>query len=74
MQLSISDAIMLLSYLFQGGKEPKCLDSADVDDSGGLDLSDVVYLLNRLFLGGAEIPQPRQLGVDPTADGLSCNV
>ena len=74
-KFELTDAIMLLSYLFQGGKEPKCLDSADVDDSGGLDLSDVIYLLTHLFQGGKAPPAPYpDFGVDSTADGLGCNI
>ena len=69
---NISDAIVVLSYLFLGGSVPGCLDAADTDDTGRLDLSDAVYLLNFLFLGGATPPEPGDCGLDPTDDGLSC--
>jgi len=71
--LDLTDAIVILIYLFQGGKAPPCLDAADVDDTGDLDLTDGIYLLGYLFVGGREPPSPLDApGPDPTADELSC--
>ena len=49
--VDLSDGVLILQYLFQGGRELDCLDSGDADDSGSLDLSDAVYDFNYLFLG-----------------------
>jgi|GEM_PF-4368899 len=72
-KVELTDAVVLLGYLFQGEAEPSCLKAADVDDDGKLSLSDSVYLLGYLFRGG---PAPRspfsELGIDPTLDDLSC--
>ena len=72
---AITDAIVVLNWLFQGGPEPGCRDAADSDDSGVLDLTDPIRLLDFLFRGGPEPPAPgtAACGEDPTADELvSC--
>ena len=38
----ILDAMFVLEHLFRGGREPRCLKSADVNDDGSVDLSDAV--------------------------------
>jgi hypothetical protein len=38
--IDLSDAVFVLGYLFQGRQEPLCLDAADANDDGDLDLSD----------------------------------
>ena len=53
----------------------RCLDAADANDDGELDLSDGIFTLNRLFLGGAAPPEPSEAcGSDGTADELSCEI
>ena len=50
-----------------------CLDAADVDDSGRVDLTDAIGLLQFLFLGGAGPRSPFPgCGADPSEDGLGC--
>ena len=56
--VDLSDGVLILQYLFQGGRQLDCLDSGDADDSGSLDLSDAVYDFNYLFLGGRPPPAP----------------
>jgi len=71
--VDLSDGILILQYLFQGGLQLDCLDAGDADDSGDLDLSDAIYEFSYLFIGGAPPPAPfAACGDDPTADGLSC--
>jgi formylglycine-generating enzyme required for sulfatase activity len=71
--VDISDAIATLSYLFLGHAPPTCLSAADTNDDGALDISDGVTLLSYLFVGQASLPPPfAECGLDPTADGLSC--
>lgn len=72
----MSDAQHILSYLYLGGSPPSCLDAADVDDSGALNIVDPIFLIQHLFLGGVSLPGPRGApGVDPTPeDPLGCLV
>lgn len=74
--VTIADPVQLLSYLFLDPLlEPRCLDAADGNDNGQLDISDAVFLLQHLFLAGAPqppAPGPVTCGVDPTPDTLGC--
>jgi hypothetical protein len=57
--------------LFGGESTIACLDAADCNDDGTVDISDPIYLLGYLFLGGVAPPAPHPgWGVDPTADAL----
>jgi hypothetical protein len=71
--VNITDAIATLGYLFLSGTEPPCIDAADADDSGSLDLTDPIYILDHLFRGGPAIAPPFPgPGSDPSEDDLSC--
>jgi regulation of enolase protein 1 (concanavalin A-like superfamily) len=71
--VEITDAVVLLDYLFLGGTAPACSKAADADDSGELDITDPVYVLDYLFLGGPAPPAPFPgRGTDSTPDGLPC--
>jgi hypothetical protein len=62
----------MLAYLYQGGAL-ECLDAADVDDNGKLEITDPIRLLTYLFLGGSPPPAPfPETGMDPTQDSLDC--
>jgi uncharacterized repeat protein (TIGR03806 family) len=68
----IPGALGILRHLFAGG-ELSCLDAADADDSGALDLADAIFVLRFLFQGGAPPPSPHPgCGPDPTEDALGC--
>jgi hypothetical protein len=54
----ISDAIVVLEYLFTGSQSLFCLDAGDANGDGDLSISDPIYLLSYLFQGGGEIPPP----------------
>jgi len=71
--INISDAVVILMYLFAGGSA-SCLDAADVDDSGGTDLADAIRLLMYLFADGPAPAAPfPACGLDPTpADAVDC--
>lgn len=73
--LDQTDCIDTLFHLFLGEPPPACLDAADSNDDGAIDISDPIYGLTFLYLGGQSIPAPGHLkcGIDPTADGLGCD-
>ena len=67
----ISDAITLLRCQFVDGPCPSCLDAADFNDDGRINISDPSYLLNWRFLGGAPPPPPfPDCGMDETRDSI----
>ena len=72
-QISISDALMLRRWLFNGDRAPTCLDAADFSDTSAIDLTDAIYNLSFAFLGGKppQAPFPN-IGPDPTPDTLGC--
>jgi len=72
-ELDITDAIVILQYLFLGGSGVDCPDAADVDDGGSVDIADPVRLLDFLFRGGTEPPAPfPEPALDPTDDDQTC--
>jgi len=62
-----------LPLLFLGDNAPPCEKSADVDDSGQIEITDGIVLLGWLFLDGTlpSAPFP-ECGFDPTGDVLLC--
>ncbi len=72
-QLDISDAIVILNYLFSGSVTVNCQKSGDVNDDGALDVSDGIAVLLHLFVDGPPPASPfGECGLDPTADLLGC--
>jgi hypothetical protein len=73
--LNLTDAIITLRYLFQGGLAPTCLESADTNDDGAINLTDPLVALRFLFQGQASPSAPYpEVGQDPTPDSLGCQV
>jgi hypothetical protein len=71
--MEIADAIFTLSYLFVSGPAPSCLDAADTNDSGAVDIADAVTTLGHLFASRGPLPPPfDECGIDPRADALDC--
>jgi hypothetical protein len=71
----ISDAIVILGYLFLGLPATTCLETMDTDDSKVIDITDAIYFLSFLFLGGRAPPPPfPDCGIDPTDDALTCEL
>ncbi|MBI4600527.1 MAG: hypothetical protein HY721_01065 [Planctomycetes bacterium] len=70
--VSITDAILILRWLFAGGGVPVCEDAADVDDLGSVEITDAILVLDWLFLGGEEPlrPGPFECGGDDLPDEL----
>lgn len=75
MEHNITDAIRILEGVFQDASRLDCLDAADVDDDGFVEITDAVYLLRNLFSVGPPPPAPYQeCGEDPTDDdGIGCD-
>ncbi len=68
-QRDISDAVVILNYLYTGGAELSCADAADSDDNAIVELSDPVFVLSYLFRKGTDFPEPMsELQEDPTKD------
>ncbi len=57
-QISISDAVFLINYIFAGGPAPVPLLSGDADCSGAISISDAVYLINYIFAAGPAPCEP----------------
>jgi hypothetical protein len=65
--VDLNDGVNILAYLFLGVSVPDCLDAADVNDNGVVEMSDYTYLVNFLFDGGPAPPAPfPDFGNDPT--------
>ena len=72
--VNISDAVVILGYLFLGDDPVECLDAGDANDSGTINVADAAYSLNFLFRGGMIPPPPfPNPGLDPSDDQLSCD-
>ena len=50
--INISDAVLLLNFLFVGGAAPVCEPLVDTNTDGSVNLSDAVFLLSFLFVSG----------------------
>lgn len=72
-RLGLTDAVVLLEHLFEGGVTLKCSDAADANDDGEVNLSDAAFVLLYLFRGGPQPPAPYPAcGLDETASALDC--
>jgi len=71
--VDLSDAVMLLDFIFQRGLAPSCRDAADANDDGRVNLLDAVGILAHLFRNAGALPAPFETcGEDATADALGC--
>jgi subtilisin family serine protease len=52
-QITSSDIIYLINYLFKSGPPPVTLNAADADGSCAIAAADVIYLVNYVFKGAA---------------------
>jgi hypothetical protein len=51
--VDISDVVVLIAYIFSGGRPPYPWQAGDANCDGIVDISDVVYLIAYIFAGGA---------------------
>jgi hypothetical protein len=68
------DADFLLRYLFIQGPPPPCMDGADANDTGALDIADPTFILIAINNGTPLQPPFGNCGLDSTVDPLSCSV
>ena len=69
---NVTDAVKILLHAFTGAELP-CLEAADVDDSGRIDLEDGLGLLNFVFRQGEAPPPPLYEALpDLDSDELGC--
>lgn len=69
----ISDAVVVLNFLFRGTIETECADAFDTNDDGVLGLSDAVSLFSFLFRGGPPPAPPfGECAQDTTEDPHRC--
>lgn len=72
-KMTINDYVRIINYIQQSQPIP-CLDAADVNDSGKIDITDILDLNLWMWQSAYEIPAPgpHASGVDPTPDDLGC--
>ncbi|MGB5138989.1 MAG: carboxypeptidase regulatory-like domain-containing protein, partial [Candidatus Zixiibacteriota bacterium] len=51
-EVTISDAVYLINYIFAGGGEPSPSGAGDANCDGMVNISDAAYLINFIFVGG----------------------
>jgi hypothetical protein len=51
-EVTISDAVFLINYLFKNGSAPDPIQAGDANSDDEIDIVDVVYLINYLFKNG----------------------
>src|SRR5262245_5298897 len=75
--VSLTDFEALQGYLFRGHAAPPCLDAADTDDNGKLQLTDSIEVFRFFVLGTAtdrpKAPYPESGGDPTTSDELDCS-
>lgn len=72
--LDSSDAVSLFMHLFTPGEGTECLDAADANDDGMVDIADGIFLISFFFRMGVPSPAPTgTCGVDPTDDMIGCD-
>ncbi len=78
-KIELQDAIIVLEYLFLNRPEPYCMDAADANDDGNIDIADGVFLIYMAALVDPAAYTPKEpwttpLVVDPTKDSLGCKL
>ncbi|MDH3890338.1 MAG: MSCRAMM family adhesin SdrC [candidate division Zixibacteria bacterium] len=56
-EITITDLVYLVDFMFTGGPAPPVFEEADMDANGGIDISDLVLLVDYMFTGGPA-PEP----------------
>jgi hypothetical protein len=53
-EVNVSDAVLIINYVFASGNPPTPLESGDVDCSGDVNVSDAVWIINYVFVNGPD--------------------
>jgi len=61
-EVNVSDAVLIINYVFASGNPPDPMESGDTNCSGDVNVSDAVLIINYVFVGG-NVP------CDTTGDG-----
>jgi hypothetical protein len=72
-QVSLSDAIAVRRWLYNGAQGPSCMDAADANDSETIDMGDLVSIVVKLLKSDwlERLPDPLlEPGSDPTYLGI----
>ncbi|MFP6739310.1 MAG: dockerin type I repeat-containing protein, partial [Planctomycetota bacterium] len=69
-----NDSAYMMDWIFGLEQEPPCLDAADLNDDGYVNVTDSTQLLNYIHTPGSPVPSAPfpEAGRDPTADALDC--
>ena len=70
--VEMTDASVIIGWLWLGDEEPGCMDAADTNDDGKIDISDVIRLLDHLYKGAVLAEPTEEPGIDETPDALGC--
>ncbi len=72
-RVNIGDAVVQILHIFGSDVALECLDAADSNDDGQVDVSDPLRTLTALFFA-ATLPSPgmTSFGPDPSCDELTC--
>lgn len=75
---ALNNAVTLMNYLFSPNAfEPTCMDAADANDDGAVNIADVVLILCQMFSPACNMGLPPPFldcGPDPTPDTLDCQL
>ena len=70
--LTVADAVYLISYVYRAGPVA-CEDCCDANDDGGITSADAIYIVSHIYRSGFPPPNPfPDCGPDPTDDQLGC--
>ncbi len=71
-----NDSSYMMDWIFGIEQEPPCLDAADLNDDGYVNVTDSTQLLNYIHTPGSPVPSAPfpEPGIDPTTDALDCAI
>ncbi|MGB2696298.1 MAG: dockerin type I repeat-containing protein [Candidatus Zixiibacteriota bacterium] len=61
-EVTISDVVYIINYLFKSGPAPDPMQAGDVNCDDTVDIIDAVYIVNYLFKGGPSPGDPDDNG------------
>ena len=55
-EITVSDLVYLVSFMFSGGPAPLDMATADFGDDGSADITDLIYIVEYMFRDGPPPP------------------